>query len=440
MRQLLTSSFRLLLPIRFPQKSAAALIPLACVLAIAGRPVDAADTKAPRALWLQFRGPEGNGIASPAEEAPVQWSVDQATWRTELPGKGWSSPIITNDQIIVTAAVPREGDAEDLELSVIWVNRATGKIDLVKPVFQQALADSPGIHQKNSHASPTPLLQDGKLFVHFGHQGTAALTEQGDLLWENRDLTFPPVHGNGGSAVLVDGRLIFTCDGAEEPYIAALESDTGKLAWKTPRPVDAPRKFSFATPTVIEVAGQTQVICPGSDCVLALDPKDGTIIWQVLYDGYSVVPKPVYADGLVFVCTGFGPTQVMAIDPTGKGDVTESHVRWTLDRGAPKTPSLIADQGLLYVNSDDGILTVLETETGDSVYRQRLGGNYSASPILVGDKLYVSSEEGTVRVLKAGEEFEVVAENEFPERILASPAAVDGSLYIRTESALYRIN
>lgn len=396
----------------------------------------ASNTVTAEDLWPQFRGPAGDGVARQTS-APVQFSADnRLMWRTELPGEGWSSPVVGSSTIYVSAAIPGNEEKE-YQLAVLGIDAETGKVLQRTDVFTQS-ADSPGIHQKNSHASPTLWLSPDRIFAHFGHQGTAALSRSGKVLWTNRELTFPPVHGNGGSPILLDDLLIFTCDGAEEGYVAALDAESGKLRWRTNRPVDAPRKFSFATPTAIDVNGQTQVICPGSDCVLALDPADGTIIWQVLYDGYSVVPKPVFAEGLVFVATGFGPTAVLAIDPTGKGDVTETHVKWSLDRGAPKTPSLLADEGILYVVSDDGILTALEAKTGDSIYRNRIGGQYSASPVLIDDRIYLTSEDGVVRVIRKGREFELLAENELGERALATPAAFDNSILIRTDKALYR--
>lgn len=386
--------------------------------------------------WPQFRGPAGNGIAA-SSTVPLEFSPTQnLLWRCELPGEGWSSPVVGEDAIYVSAAIPKE-QAKTMALSVLEIDPETGKLRSEIEVFEQP-EDAPGIHQKNSHASPTLWLENERIFAHFGHQGTAALNRGGEVLWTNRDLTFPPVHGNGGSPIVVGDLLIFTCDGAEEGYVAALDIATGKLRWKTGRPVDAPRKFSFCTPTAIEVDGQVQVICPGSDCVLALDPKNGSIIWQVLYDGYSVVPKPIYAEGLVYVATGFGPTAVMAIEPTGRGDVTESHVQWKLEKSAPKTPSLIVDQGLLYVISDDGIFTVVEAKTGDLVYRKRVGGNYSASPVLIQDRIYLSSEEGIIRVVRTGKEFEILAENDLGERTLATPAIFDNSIVIRTAKALYR--
>lgn len=387
--------------------------------------------------WPHFRGPAGDGKAVSGTNVPVEFNSPQsAAWRTELPGEGWSSPVVGSDRIYVSAAIP-ESDADEMTLAVLAIDPLSGELKERFDVFKQP-ADAPGIHSKNSHASPTLWLEPDRIFAHFGHQGTAALTRTGEILWTNRELSFPPVHGNGGSPTLVGDLLIFTCDGAEEAYVAALDAKTGQLRWRANRPVNAERKFSFCTPTAIEVSGQTQVICPGSDCVLALDPKDGRIIWQVTYDGYSVVPKPVFADGLVFIATGFGPTAVMAIDPSGSGEVTSTHVVWQMDRGAPKTPSLLADEGLLYVTSDDGILTVLETVSGEQVYRKRIGGNYSASPIFVDQRIYLTSEAGTVTVFRPGKEFDLLAENELAEKTLATPAVAGDSLIIRTEKALYR--
>lgn len=390
--------------------------------------------------WNQFRGPAGDGNDRSGGKLPLDWSRDDARWRTELPGTGWSSPVLRAREIVLTAAIPQQANGQSFDLVTIWIDRESGDVVRRLKVFSQEGDQQPRIHAKNSHASPTPLLIGPETLVHFGYQGTALLARDETVKWANRDLRFPPVHGNGGSPVVVGSRVIFTCDGEQRPSIAALDLESGRLAWRTNRPVDAERKFSFCTPTVIEVDGKTQVVCPGSDCVLSLDPESGEIVWQVRYEGYSVVPKPVYADGLVFVATGYGDTRLLAIDPRGRGDVTDSHVVWTLDRGAPNTPSLLAHQQRLYVLSDDGILTVLKTTSGELIYRQRLGGNYSASPIEVAGKLVLTSEDGKVTILNAGEQFQVVAEKDLGERTLASPAYGEGALYFRTAEALYRFD
>jgi outer membrane protein assembly factor BamB len=265
------------------------------------------------------------------------------------------------------------------------------------------------------------------------------LTRDGELIWKNRELFFRPTHGNGGSPVLVDSRLVFTCDGDKNPRVVALDAETGKLAWETPRPVSAKKTFSFCTPSVITVDGRQQIIAPGSDCVLALNPADGKVIWDVRYTGYSVVPKPVYHRGLVYISTSFDRPEMLAIDPSGRGVVTDTNVVWRMDRNAPKTPSMLAHEGLLYSISDDGIALCVDAATGEILYRKRIGGGFSASPLLAGDHLYFTSEEGETTVVRTGREFQQVAQNDMGERTLASLAVVDGDILLRTADALYRI-
>lgn len=372
---------------------------------------------------------------------PIAWdSQTNIRWRTELPGQGWSSPVIGDGVVYLSAAIPRDESPDgDYDLALIMVDAASGEVVRTAELIQQESATSPAIHKKNSHASPTPLLAGDRIFVHFGHQGTVCADRQGNVIWTNSDHSFPPVHGNGGSPVLVDDRLIFTCDGADQAYVVALDATTGHEAWRTPRPVDATKKFSFATPTLIDSPDGPLVIAPGSDCVLALDPANGEIRWWVRYDGYSVVPKPIVAAGRVLVATGFGPTKLLAIRPGGSGEVTASHVDWQIDRGIPETPSLVTHQGLVYSVSDDGIGLCIDGESGEVVWRNRLGGNYSASPVLVDDRIYFCSEEGVTTVIRAGREFEKLASNDLQEATLASPGIADGAIFIRTADALYRI-
>lgn len=396
--------------------------------------VDAADA------WPRFRGPSDNGIA-PTTTAPTTWDrKTNIAWRTELPGQGWSSPVIGDGILYVSAAIPRADEpAGDYDLALILVNVESGEVIRVSNLIAQEGKSAAAIHKKNSHASPTPLIDGDRVYVHFGHQGTVCTDRKGDVIWTDREHSFPPVHGNGGSPVLVEGKLIVTCDGSSDPYVLALDAQTGKQAWISPRPVDSPRKFSFATPTVFDSEDGPLVIAPGSDSVQALDPATGETRWWVRYDGYSVVPKPVVSEGRILVATGFGPTKLLAIRPGGSGEVTQSHVDWEVGKGIPKTPSVLANDGLVYLVSDDGIALCIDAKTGENVWRNRLGGNYSASPILVGDKLYFCSEEGVTTVIRAGREFEELARNDLEEAILASPAAAENALFIRTAAAIYRI-
>jgi outer membrane protein assembly factor BamB len=314
-----------------------------------------------------------------------------------------------------------------------------GKILWDKEVFRQDGSKAPGIHRKNSHASPTPLVYGGRLYVHFGHQGTACLDLTGKVLWKNKSFKYEPVHGNGGSPILVDNALVFSCDGGEEAFVVALNCKTGKVLWKTDRSVDAVKKFSFGTPLLITVKGQKQIISPGSNMVGAYDPKTGKEIWRVRYDGYSVIPRPVYGQGLLFICTGYNFPSLLAIRPDGKGDVTATHVAWTTRRAAPHTPSPVLVGSELYMVSDRGMATCLDAKTGRVHWQKRIGGDYSASPLYAGGKLYFLSEDGNGVVLQAGKEFKQLAKNVMDERTLASYAVADWALFLRTKTKLYRI-
>lgn len=295
-------------------------------------------------------------------------------------------------------------------------------------------------HKKNSHASATAIAAGNRVFVHFGPNGTACLDLSGRVIWKQNDLDYPPVHGNGGSPIIVDDKLIFSCDGSKNPFIVALSTETGKVIWKRARKSGASRKFSFCTPLLITVKGQKQVITPGSGVVYALNPKDGKVIWECDYDqGYSVVPRPVYAHGLVYVSSGFNKANLLAIDPTGKGDVTDTHVRWKVSRGISKTPSFIVVGDEIYVIADNGVATCLDAKTGEERWNERIGGGYSASPTYADGKIYVHSEQGKTVVLRPGKTYNVIASSELKEKTFASLAVSGSALYQRSESHLYKI-
>jgi outer membrane protein assembly factor BamB len=394
--------------------------------------------------WPEFRGPNAQGIYGKLE-LPLKWSkIEGVKWRTELPGNGWSSPIVVGGTVYLTSAVPvnelAETEKRDFDLMLMMIDVESGKLLKSVKLFTESGANAPGIHTKNSHASPTPVFDNGRLYLHFGHQGTACTDLQGKILWSNKELGYPPVHGNGGSPVVVGKLLIFSRDGADISEVTALDKMTGKVVWKRGRDVEADKRFSFCTPLVIEAAGRKQLIIPGSNVVQSLVPETGEEIWRLTYDGYSVIPRPIYADGLLFVCTGYNRPSLLAIDPTGTGDVTKTHLKWKSDANVPHTPSLVARDGQILMVSDKGIASGVDSATGKEIWKERIGGNFSASPLLVGDRMYLLSEEGDATILQIGTQPKELAKNKLGERCLASPAIVGNDLLIRSAAGLYRIS
>jgi outer membrane protein assembly factor BamB len=372
---------------------------------------------------------------------PLEWGPEKnVVWKTAIPGSGWSSPVVTNGQVILTAAVPIGDDEKaDVALRTFCVDADNGRIVWNVEVFRQSAAEAPKIHTKNSHASPTPLISGDRVFVHFGHQGTACLSTNGKILWRNQELKYPPVHGNGGSPILVDDLLVFSCDGASDPFVVALDAASGDVRWKTPRPGETVKKFAFSTPLLITAGGRRQIISPGAGSVGAFDPKTGHEIWRVRYDGYSVIPRPVFGHGLVYISTGFDSPEVLAIRPDGSGDVTDTHVAWRQSRGAPNSPSMLLVGDELYFVSDRGIASCVDAKSGKVHWQERVGGGHSASPVYSDGRIYFQNEQGTGIVVKADKKFEKLAENALRERTLASHAIADNSLFLRSEKHLYRI-
>lgn len=393
--------------------------------------------------WPEFRGAAAQGH-SDAKNLPLTWSpTSHIAWKTPVAGIGWSSPVVAGTRIFLTSAVSLSGKEEataDRSLRVISLDASNGKPVWDVELFQ---AKSPRAHRKNSHASPTPIFEDGKLYIHFGHLGTACLDAlTGKTLWSTQEFAYSPVHGNGSSPVLFEDLLIFNADAEREPKVIALDKTTGKMRWTFARQSEAKKKFSFCTPLLIDVAGQKQLITPGSGVVNALNPKDGTEIWHFNYDqGYSVVPRPIYSHGMIYLSSGYDKPVLYAIkvDASSKGDVTASHLGWTIDKAAPHNPSMAVIGDELYFVADNGILTCADAKTGAIHYSERCTGPISASLLAADGKLYLQDEKGLGIVVKPGKSFSILAQNDLGEHSLASYAVIDSDLLIRTEGNLYRI-
>lgn len=390
------------------------------------------------AQWPQFRGPDGQGHSS-ERGLPLEWSESRnIVWKTPVPGVGWSSPVVAGGRVWMTTAVDsgegRRGGASSLR--VLAFDEATGRELVNVELFQ--LRSAGDIHPKNSRASPTPILDGDRVYVHFGAEGTAALTTSGEIVWTTR-LRYESQHGDGGSPVLVGDLLIVSCDGNDvDAFVVGLDKHTGKTRWKTNR--RRPSDQAYTTPLVIRVGERDQVVSVGAYRAAAYDPATGREIWRVGYpEGFSNVPRPVFGHGLVYIATGFNVPTLIAVRADGQGDVTRTHIAWTLQRGVPYTPSPVLAGDALYVVHDIGILSALDARTGTALWQARLGGNYSASPVFAEGRLYFSSEEGVTTVVEPGQEFRKLASNVLDGGILASMAVAGGSFFIRTDKHLYRI-
>ncbi len=379
--------------------------------------------------WTEFRGPTGQGH-SQEQALPLTWSeTKNVRWKVIVPGNGWSSPTVLGDRIWLTTAME-----EGRSLRAICLDRDTGRILHNVEVFH---LPNPGpIHKKNSHASPTPILERDRVYLHFGSHGTACINGSGEILWKTQELKYNHRHGPGGSPVLFDDLMVISCDGYDIQFVVALDKRTGQIRWKSPRQGNQ----AYATPLIVEVNGKHQVISPGAHRAISYDPRTGKEIWWIRYGkGFSNIPRPVYGHGLVFICSGFDKAVLLAVRPDGQGDVTDTHVAWSLKRGVSLTPSplLVGDE--LYMVSDMGIASCVDAVSGKIHWQQRLGGNYSASPIYADGRLYFLSEDGETVVIEPAKEFRKLATNRLDGYTLASMAVSGGSIFIRSASHLYRL-
>jgi outer membrane protein assembly factor BamB len=380
--------------------------------------------------WPEFRGPTGQGH-SDERGLPLVWSeTKNVRWKVAIPGRGWSSPAIQRDRIWLTTATD-----EGKSLRAISVDRNTGAILQNVEVFR--LKSQGNLNSKNSQASPTPVLEGDRVYLHFGAYGTACITQSGEIVWKTRLDYDNGQHGPGGSPVIYDNLLILSCDGQDVQYVVALDKLTGKVRWKKLRE----GYQAYTTPLVVRLPSGDQVISPGAFRAVSYEPRTGKEIWQVRYgDGFSNVPRPVYGDGLVFICTGFQQPSLLAVRLDGRGDVTKSHIAWTLKRGVSLTPSplLVGDE--LYMVSDNGVASCIDAKTGAPYWQVRLGGNHSASPIYADGRIYFLSEEGESVVIAPGKEFKALATNQLDGPTLASMAVSNGSIFVRSQTHLYRLS
>lgn len=399
-----------------------------------------------RAQWPQFRGPDGLGTAR--GNPPLTWAEDRnIRWKTAVHGRAWSSPILLGSQVWMTTATE-----DGRELFAVALDRETGKVIFDLKLFQ--VAQPQYAHPFNTYASPTPVAEPGRVYVTFGSPGTAAIdAATGKVLWERRDFECNHFRGAGSSPILFGDLLLMHFDGSDHQFVVALDKRTGKTVWRTERSIDfqdltpegKPKadgdfRKAFSTPHVIEVGGQPVMISSGSKATYAYDPRTGRELWKVVERAsHSASTRPVVGNGLVFVPTGFDNSQLLAIKPDGRGDVTASHVVWRVTRGVPQKPSVLLVDDLIFMVNDTGIVTSVDPKNGEIVWRGRIDGTFSASPVAAAGRIYAFSEDGKTTVFEAGRELKVLAENVLADGFMASPAIDGTALYVRTRTHVYRI-
>ncbi|MFO1006466.1 MAG: PQQ-binding-like beta-propeller repeat protein [Planctomycetaceae bacterium] len=413
--------------------------------------------------WPQFRGPDGQGHAA-ATGLPLTWSeTENVTWKTEIPGEGHSSPVISGDQVWVTTAITRPLSPEEekariaqiknpdglrvageLNLKAIQLNRTTGAIERTIDLFQVSHPEPK--HGLNSYASPTPVIAGDRVFCHFGSYGTACIDRNtGEVAWRNDSLRVEHQNGPGSSPAIWEDKLIIHFDGTDRQFIVALNAKNGEIAWETNRSGEMdsspPLRKAYGTPLIIQTETGPQVLSTGANWLYGYDARTGVELWKAAYGqlGFSTVPRPIVMGDMVYVATSYSQSRLLAVKLNGMGDVTSTHVAWTSDRQIPQKPSLIGLDGRIYFVSDKGIMHCLKADSGEMVWFKRLPGEYSASPIESEGHLYFCNQDGLCTVVQAGDEYKELAANSLDAGFMASPAVAGKALFLRTATHLYRI-
>lgn len=413
--------------------------------------------------WNQFRGPNGDG-KSAATDLPVEFSeTNNLRWKIPIHDNGWSSPVVWGNQIWMTTA-----RVDGSELFAVCVDLETGDIIHDIKVFDNSEAQLDW-NELNSHATPTPVVEEGRVYVHYGTYGTACLdTKTGKKLWERRDLHCDH-RVRPGSSPIIDGDLLFlNYDGVDVQFAATLDKRTGETRWLKPRGIESDHvatlmaigldqaaaekqekdlpndhRKAFATSTVIRHEGRRQLISPGAEVTFSYDPETGEELWRASHPhmGFNTACRPIFDHGLLYITTGHAK-QVLAIDPSGSGDVTDTHIAWQVKGRSPEwTIPVIVGDLLFMINDKSGSVSCLEATSGEQIWRERLpaGGAYWASPLYADGKIYFSSKKGLVSVIAAKRELELLAENQFDGSFIASPAVAGDAIILRSLTHLYCI-
>ena len=396
--------------------------------------------------WTHFRGSNMDGHAE-VEIAPLSWGeTENVVWKVPTKGLGWSSPVIFDSQIWMTSA-----SKEGAEFYTLCYDLETGNLLDEKTIF--TAEDPQRIHGTNSYATPTPCIEDGFVYVHYGSFGTACInTENFEVVWKREDMPCKHMQGPASSLILHKNLLIVHLEGTEDPYVAALDKKTGETIWKSVRPaeiydpLEPVFRKSFQTPLVIEVDGREMLISNSSFLCFAHDVNTGEVIWTIEYGYDSTVSQPLFYDGLVYGNSGWifldnTPffSRQFAVDPTGKGDVTKTHVKWMYEDEVPQIPTPVIVDGKMYMVHDRGMVTCLDPKTAEVIWKEKLKGNFNASPIYAAGNIYFFNVKGECTIVKPADTFQKVAVNDIGETIKAIPVFVEDKMILRSDKFLYLI-
>jgi outer membrane protein assembly factor BamB len=408
-----------------------------------------------QADWPEFRGPWGNGRASAPSDTkpiglPLHWSeTNNVRWKTEIPHRGWSTPVVMDGQVWLTTAT-----LEGHDFFAISVDSDTGRIRFNKKVFHSDNPEPLGNWASmNCYATPSPVIEPGRVYVHFGRFGTACLdTGTGEVLWQRTDLQCRHYRGPASSLVSFGNLLILTMDGVDVQYHVALDKKTGQTVWKTNRSVawndenvpgpmarDGDQRKAHSTPLIVTTAGKPLMLSAGAKAAYGYDPRTGRELWKVQYNDWSTAPRPVFDRGLAYFVTGLAMQQLLAVKTDGQGDITDTGVVWKFKAHVGIYASPLLVDGLIYTAAEENYVTCLEAATGQVVWTGRIGGKHAASPIYADGRLYFFNQQGTTTVLKPGRTFEVLATNTLADGFMASPAVSGKAFFLRTRTHLYRI-
>jgi len=399
------------------------------------------------ALWIAVLIPSGDtwpefnsfGGVSQGGKAPATWSeTANVKWKTAIHGRGWASPVVWKKQVWTATATP-----DGKRLSAVCVDVDSGKVVHDLKVFD---VDHPEFcHETNTYASCTPAIEEGRIYVHFGSYGTACIdTQTGKTIWERRDLDCDHFRGPGSSPILHDGKLFVNFDGVDVQYIVALDCKTGETVWKKDRSTDfgesiGDMKKAYGTDEIIEVNGKNQLVAPGAAMTIAYDPKTGAELWRFRHGWMNAGCRARFADGVLYLNAGNDRNAMVALKLGRMGDLDDSDVLWRTSRNAPQKPSVIVWNGMVFMVAEGGFASCLDAKTGNPFWRERLKGNFWASPIIADGKFYATTQEGQTYVMAADKQYKLLATNTLETGGNASPVPVGDAIYLRTRTHLYRL-